>query len=266
MKSHKSKVEKLLPATPAQNYWKSLVILAIGILITMTVTFHTRNIAETVANREFQLICDDIKNKIDTRLHNNAQLLRSGAALFMASDSVTRLEWKEFCERLQIARNLPGIQGVGYSLIIRKNEFPRHIQRMKNKGFIQYSINPSGEREIYTSVIYLEPFSDRNLRAFGYDMFAEHTRRKAMELSRDSDIAMLSGKVDLVQETDKDSQAGTLMYVPVYTNGMPIITCEQRRAAIKGWVYSPYRMNDLMQGILARWDDNSHERIQLRVY
>ena len=34
----------------------------------------------------------------------------------------------------------------------------------------------------------------------------------------------------------------------------PTNTVEERRLALKGWVYSPYRMNDLMSGILGRWD------------
>jgi CHASE1-domain containing sensor protein len=56
------------------------------------------------------------------------------------------------------------------------------------------------------------------------------------ERARDTDAAALSGKVVLVQETDKEVQAGTLMYVPLYRKGMPIETIEQRRAAIYGWV------------------------------
>jgi PAS domain S-box-containing protein len=56
------------------------------------------------------------------------------------------------------------------------------------------------------------------------------------------------------------------MYVPVYRNGMPANTIQQRRAAIIGWVYSPYRMNDLMEGILGRWDLIQEEKIHLQVY
>ena len=111
-------------------------------------------------------------------------------------------------------------------------------------------MSPEGEREVYTSIIYLEPFSGRNLRAFGYDMFSEPVRRAAMERARDTDAAALSGKVVLVQETDQEVQSGTLMYVPVYRKGLPTATVEERRAAIIGWVYSPYRMKDLLQGIL----------------
>ncbi|MEI7662877.1 MAG: ATP-binding protein, partial [Bacteroidota bacterium] len=73
-------------------------------------------------------------------------------------------------------------------------------------------------------------------------------------------------KVTLLQETSRDQQAGTLMYVPVYKNGMATGGHAERRAAIKGWVYIPIRMNDLMQGILGRWEENRHDRIRLQVY
>ena len=69
-----------------------------------------------------------------------------------------------------------------------------------------------------------------------------------------------------MQETGDDVQAGTLMYVPVYENDKPVNTAEQRRNAIRGWVYSPYRMADLMQGILGRWEEVQEERIHLKVY
>ena len=71
-------------------------------------------------------------------------------------------------------------------------------------------------------------------------MLTEPVRRKAMELACDSDVATLSGKVQLMQETYRDVQAGTLMYVPVYHTGKPVTTLAERRAAIIGWVYSPY--------------------------
>jgi len=140
--------------------------------------------------------------------------------LFAASDTVTQEEWRKFIKNVKINRNLPGIQGVGYSLIIPKNQLKQHIQSFRENGSPDYDIMPVGDREIYTSIIYLEPFSGRNLRAIGYDMFSEPIRRKAMEISRDSDYAILSGKVILVQETNEYVQAGVLMYVPVYRNGM----------------------------------------------
>ena len=69
-----------------------------------------------------------------------------------------------------------------------------------------------------------------------------------MSRARDTGSAALSGKVTLVQETDKDVQAGFLMYLPVYRNGAPQESPEQRREALTGYVYSPFRMNDFMRG------------------
>jgi CHASE1-domain containing sensor protein len=87
-----------------------------------------------------------------------------------------------------------------------------------------------------------------------------------MEQSRDYDIASLTGKVLLVQETEEDLQAGTLMYVPVYKKNKPTKTVEECRAAILGWVYSPYRMTDLMKGILGHRNTINAARIHLKIY
>ncbi|MEI7981426.1 MAG: PAS domain S-box protein [Bacteroidota bacterium] len=255
-----------LPKVTSRNRRKALAILIIGLVLTAASSFYIERNLELQSKHELALISNEIKTKIATRLHAYAQVLRDGSSLFAANDTVTRNEWKAFIEHSKLNRNLPGIQGVGFSFIIQKEQLQRHIQNIRNEGFSDYTVKPAGDREVYTSIIYLEPFTDRNLRAFGFDMFSEHIRRKAMEQARDFDVAALSGKVFLVQETDKDLQAGTLMYVPVYRNGLPTNTVGERRAAIIGWVYIPYRMHDLMDGILGSRDSIYNNRIHLQVY
>ncbi len=260
--------QNLLPhkITASRNVWQAWILLALGLIATAVAAFYVKADAEADAKREFDFACDEIRLKIDKRLNAHAQILRSGAALFDASDSVTRKEWHTFTLRQKVEQQLPGIQGIGFSLLIPHEQLAQHIEEIRNQGFPEYHVRPGGEREVYTSIIYLEPFTGRNLRAFGYDMFSESVRRAAMEMARDTDSAALSGKVVLVQETDKDVQTGTLMYVPVYRKGMPTDTIEQRRAALYGWVYSPYRMNDLMEGILGGWGFNDEKQIRLRVF
>ncbi len=245
---------------------KSLVIFLLSLTLTLLFTLLIKQSTEESARQNFELICLEIQNKIDVRLKAHAQLLRSGAAYFTASDTVTRQEWKRFNESENIDANLPGILGVGFALWIPKKQLATHIQLVRNSGFPDYKITPEGERENYTTILYLEPFEGRNLSAFGYDMFSNPIRRKAMEIARDSNLAALSGKVILVQETDKDIQAGTLMYVPVYQYGKPIESPQQRKEALKGWVYSPYRMNDLMTGILGERGLSDKNRIRLKIY
>ena len=260
------KFVNLISLSQLKKSWKVLIVLLIGIIITVVSVFYSQNNKIHSVNKDFISDCNDIATHIDVRFKAHAQLLRSGAALFTSSDTVTREQWKIYNESQKISRNLGGIQGVGYSIIIPKNKLSQHIQSIRDNGFPDYNVYPSGEREVYTSIIYLEPFSGRNLSAFGYDMFSEPVRRKAMEQSRDSGYSILSGKVLLVQETDKDKQAGTLMYMPVFKKGMSTTTIEERQAAIKGWVYSPYRMNDLMEGILGSRGNLIKNQIQLKIY
>jgi signal transduction histidine kinase len=248
------------------NYRKAFAILFIALLLTVSAVIYTKNRIEILTKNEFALVCNEIKVKIDTRLHAHALLLRSSSSFYSASDSISRLKWKQFIDKSQLNKNLRGIQGVGFSLIIPKKKLKSLVQTIRSEGFPDFTVKPAGDRDIFTSIIYLEPFSGRNLRAFGYDMYSEPVRRNAMEISRDEDVASLSGKVMLVQETGDDLQAGTLMYVPVYRNGMPAHTVVERRAAIIGWVYSPYRMNDLMNGILGTRDSEDISRMQLQIF
>jgi PAS domain S-box-containing protein len=248
------------------NRYFALIVLVLGLVITAAATQYMQSSVEKISEQEFTAQCNEIQNETSARLYEHARILRSGAAFINASDTVTREKWRIYTKLQKIEQQLPGIQGIGFSLLIQPGELPRHIQEIRREGFPEYTVRPVGDRELYSSIIYLEPFSDRNLRAFGYDMLSEPVRRAAMELARDTNEATLSSKVVLVQETENDVQAGTLMYVAVYRKSMPIETVEQRRAALFGWVYSPYRMNDLMQGILGTSFPGKEKRLHLQIF
>ncbi len=245
-----------------RNRHAAWIVLIAGLTITAALALHMKSSAKEIAEKDFIFHCSKIQNTISGRLYDHARILRSCSAFFNASEMVTREKWNIYTRLQRIEQQLPGIQGIGFSLLIPREDLARHIQEIRSEGFPEYTVRPAGDREIYSSIIYLEPFSGRNLRAFGYDMLQEPVRRAAMERARDTDSATLSGKVVLVQETEKEIQPGTLMFVPVYLKGMPTDSLEQRRAAIYGWVYSPYRMDDLMKGILG---NSNLEEIQLRL-
>lgn len=256
------------------NEWQSMpksrkaagLVLLAGLLATGYAGYSVKLAIDSGVQRQFAADCQEIQLKIEARLQAHKQVLLGGAALFDAADSVSRDQWHAYAERVEIDQHFNGIQGLGFSLLIPKNRLARHIAEIRSQGFPGYTLRPAGERDIYSSIIYLEPFNERNLRAFGYDMHSEPVRRAAMEQARDENIISLSGKVELVQETDKDVQAGTLMYAPVYRKSMPLETVEQRRAALHGWVYSPFRMNDLLHGVLKGWGIAQSPYLRLQVY
>ncbi|MFH0996350.1 MAG: CHASE domain-containing protein [Pseudomonadota bacterium] len=254
-------------STIRKSIWLAWFLLSVGLIATIVATIYVKMDVEADAKRQFDFACSQIQHRIGVRMDAHAQILTSAAALFDASDVVTREDWHAYTRRQKVDQQLPGIQGIGFSMVIPRERLEEHIQEIRNQGFPDYNVKPEGDRETYyTSIVYLEPFSERNLRAFGYDMFSEPVRRIAMERSRDLDRAVLSGKVILVQEIDQDVQAGTLMYVPVYRKGLTTDSVADRRAALYGWVYSPYRMKDLMQGVLKGWDLEEGKQIRLQIF
>lgn len=244
----------------------AVLILLFGLLGTWWLATYFRSSSEQEARREFDVVCNEIRGKIAERLQAHEQVLRSGAAFLEHVGGINRDDWRRFTQRQQFDQYLPGIQGVGFSLLIPRERLAEHISEMRAQGFADYRVTPEGDRDPYSSIVYLEPFDPRNRRAFGYDMFSEPVRRMAMERARDENAAALTGKVILVQETDEDVQAGTLMYLPIYRQDMSLATVEERRAALVGWVYSPYRMRDLMRGILGDWERARDQRLRLEVF
>ncbi len=69
--------------------------------------------------------------------------------------------------------------------------------------------------------------------------------REAIDRAINTGEAAISGKITLVQETQQDIQAGFLMYLALYDESAA------GPKAAKGVVYAAFRMNNLMQGILA---------------
>lgn len=214
------------------------------------------------ARTRFHFEVSEAKFAIEQRLLAYEQVLRGGVGLFAASDEVERHEWRAYVETLNIDKNYSGIQGIGFSARIDPAQREAHIRKIRAEGFRGYTIRPDGEREEYTSIVYLEPFDWRNQRAFGYDMFSEPVRREAMMRAREHGVPAMSGNVTLVQETQQEVQRGFLMYLPVYKKNASLNTAEERRAALLGYVYAPFRMNDLMRGILGR-EKLPHIRLEI---
>ena len=197
----------------------------------------------------FEREVTEIENALRSRWAAQEQVLRSGVAFMEAStDGVDWREWRTFVEGLDLARAYPGIQGVGWAVRVDPEDLAEHESRYRallgERGYGDYEIHPVPGNQsvdsILTSIVYLEPLDERNRRAIALDMYSEPNRRTAMQRAWETGAPALSGKILLVQETETDQQAGFLLYLPVFDEA----------GLLRGWVYSPFRARDLMNGIL----------------
>ncbi|SEK71533.1 bifunctional diguanylate cyclase/phosphodiesterase [Nitrosovibrio tenuis] len=205
---------------------------------------------EQNANSRFNAELSEAVAKIGHHFSEYEQVLKGAYGYMLATGPVSRREWHTYINALRLDDSYPGIHGIGFAQYFRSAEMTAHVASVRAEGFSEYKVWPDTLGGEYTAIIYLEPFSGRNLRALGYDMFSNPVRRAAMARARDSGEVTLSGKVRLVQETSEDIQAGVLMYIPYYgPTGLPE-TLEQRRSSLAGYIYAPFRMDDFVTAVL----------------
>ncbi|MBI5659116.1 MAG: CHASE domain-containing protein [Nitrosomonadales bacterium] len=243
------------------GYTLPLLVLAAALAITHQLWQNERQNAVQDLRAQFDFRMRETAGHIEQRMRTYEQVMRGVDGLFSHASTVGRHEFRDYVARLRLKETYPGIQAIRFAPIVQWAQKDSHVAAMRGQGLDNYVIHPEGRRDIYTPVIYAEPFDARNQMIFGYDTYSdlEHPRpgdsaaglrRAAMERARDTGEAALSGKIRLVFETDKEPQSGFLMFLPVYRHDATHGTVAERRANIIGWVSSVFRADDLMDGIL----------------
>lgn len=238
------------------------IVLLGGLLFTAGVCYNLFAVEQAEDEARFRTSVQKMYGAIANRLQTYEALLRATAALYAASDNVTREDFNRFVNRLHVNQEYPGIQGIGFARRIESSQKDAVTATQRKEGRSDFKIWPDYQRDDYYPIIYLEPEDPRNRAALGFDMFTEPVRRAAMERARDTGEPAASAPVKLVQEIDpKDVQAGFLIYVPIYQNGQDTSTVEARRRALKGFVYGPFRADDFIGNALVGQDFNIDVRV-----
>ena len=239
------------------------LILALGLCFTFLVSFYFSQMADLQDQTRFRNSVLEVNTRIKERIETSIALLRAGTGLFAASEEVSAVEFARFVEQIELHKNYPGVQGIGFSTRFTAAEMNSIVASGRRAVNPDFKVWPENPRDEYHSIIYLQPLDTRNHRALGYDMFTDAVRRRAMEQARDTGLPTASGKVLLIQEqTEPHPQPGFLIYAPVYRNGMPTGTVEERRKALRGFVYSPFRAGDFLAQAVA---GKSHD-VSFNVY
>ena len=246
--------------------WAGILLPALVLMLSSLVTYELWRDARSNANMalqtNFQFQARESMRRIEQRMRTYEQVLRGAVALFASSGKISRQEFSTYVSMLQIDGHYPGIQGIGFAELVPAARRQAHIDDVRRNGFPDYDIKPKADRDMHAPAVYIEPLYGSNLRALGYDMYSEPQRRAAMDRARDTAMPAMSGKVILIQETGAKVQSGFLLYLPVYRNGVPTGTTQERRDNLIGWIYAPFRMDDLMLGL----QDEQARDLDLEIY
>lgn len=233
------------------NY--GLPIVLIGLLLTSLATFYVSKKNSEEDKLRFEYEMNFIIRRIQARMENYEGALIQTRAFILNSPTIQRENLRNYIKDTQIFRRFPGLQGIGVAQIVKKENLGRHEKTLK-KDVEYYQVWPEGFRNIYTPINVLEPSDKRNRKALGFDMYSEPERRKAMDIARDEDKAMMTEKIILVQEDKGERLPGFNLYLPFYKNESDFSTLQGRRNNIVGFVYSPFRTHELFNAIFSEID------------
>lgn len=249
-----------MPRRPL-THW---TVLVVSLLLTGAAVIAVASSARATDEERFNNAVLSTQSRIVARLETYIALLRGGTGLFAAKGgSITYDEFLHYTDRLDIQQRYPGIQGIGFTQRLTQESRDSLIAAMQAQGFADFRIWPDVPDSERYAILYLAPLDQRNRAAIGYDMFTEPTRRAAMVRARDSGMPAMSGRVTLVQEIMGRKQAGFLIYLPVYQGDEIPETVAERRASLRGFVYAPFRADDLFAGILGT---EERSKVAFRIY
>jgi len=207
--------------------WGPYLVLCVSVALT-TLSWSSLRASIAIGGQvEHERRVHFVAQQLARHLEGDDQLLRGLAGLLETGAEPTPETWRRYVGALDLARNHPGLRGVGFG----------------------EASGGAGDR--FRSVVrVLEPLDDTNRRALGYDMASEPLRRAALERARDSGLPALTAPIVLVFDLDGSREPGLVLYRPVYRRGAPIDSVERRREALIGHVYVSFRMRDLLAGAL----------------
>jgi signal transduction histidine kinase len=238
-------------------------VLVACLIVTFGVTYLAKHAIDLRDRARFDNAVQTASDRIQSRLDTYVAMLLAGRGLFAANPEVTSAEFQLFVRELEIPRRYPGVQGIGFSMSVPPEELVSVEEAMVKKGVADFRIWPDTPRDELHAIVFLEPLDRRNAAALGFDMGTEPVRHEAMTRARDSGEPAASGRVILVQEIEGETQAGFLIYAPVYRGGVVPSSVEERRARFAGHVFAPFRAGDLFTGLFGT---ERHPRVAFRVY
>lgn len=201
-----------------------------------------------VADAEFRRLTDDSLESLQLRMETYLSSLNATAAFLDSSAVVTRDEFDGFVSHLEIAKYLPGINGIGYITPIQAGQEQQLIDEMTALGEPDMNIHPLTDNTQKYIINRISPIGP-NVEALGLDISFEEGRRNAATAARETGLPQLTPRILLVQE--HSTQPGFLLLRPFYEKAAGTVRPDPAVSRFRGFVYAPFVGRNLLTNLTA---------------
>ena len=226
-------------------------VLPVGIflLISAVTLVSVTAIESTETKRrasQLQQTAKVLASALERRADAHEAYLRSGAAVFATQQAVSRTLFQTYISQLRLDSDYRGAEGIGWAMRVDRDEIAAVQQAMRRAGPSNFTIRPlpSEDQAYAMPILYLEPDTERNRRAIGFNMYSDPVRRAAMAYGVRFGRPTASGKLVLLQEEARGGRPGFIILMPVF--GLD----EGGARQLKGFVYSPFVAGEFLNSAL----------------
>ena len=151
--------------------WAAWIALACSLALTLLAWRYSQQDIERRLRLEFDAEVSQVRADLNACIAGYAQTLRGAAALFAASDEVTRKEWHDYVAGLRLERDYPAIQAVAFARAVSDAGLKALVSEARRSGVADFAVRPPGRRDRYVVNVFAEPYTGLNAKALGYDMW-----------------------------------------------------------------------------------------------
>jgi PAS domain S-box-containing protein len=199
----------------------------------------------------------DITAAVDQHFTDATHVLWGVRGLFLASRSVRSDEWNIFLDSVGFSESVMGFRDLGFALRVPSTNVEAHVQKQQREGRSDYKISgPIGQRPEYFPIIFLRDKDEGDVRALGWDPYANPERRAAMDEARDTGEPVATVAVQMARPTGEFDMVGHVVYFPVYRGAVEPRTVAERREKLIGFVFASFIEDTLWKAIFPE-DKNS---------
>ena len=221
----------------ARSNWPvEWLVLTLGVLLSLGLTTAVRQENDANAQQAFDEEVRRCQSVLLSRFRLPAYGMRGLRGAFVSTGLMSREQFRRYMASRDLIDEFPGILGIAFAQRVQRRDladFLAATRADKAPGFAIHSLGESQRNDLYV-VKYIAPRVE-NSSALGLDLGSDPTRRRAIEQAARSGQPTMTAGILLVQDHES-KQPGVLINLPVYANGAPLYTPEQRQAALIGVV------------------------------
>jgi signal transduction histidine kinase len=226
----------------------ALVVFAIGLAATLYYWHNLRQSVDADLAAAYNTRVNNVNAALQGQIRSYENLLRGSAGLFAIHDGLTQSDWIKYYQPYEVRKNYPDVEGIGVDRYLKKSEVAGYLEYRHAQGDASFTIVPAGDRDIYAPRIFIAEYARLREHIRGFDGYADPTRRAAMEHGVKTNQMTMSGTIRLTAE-DGTKIPSSVLYFPVYMNGRPLGTADQRQGALLGFVFMEINLKTFIERV-----------------